>query len=63
MKVIRDTREKQGWDFIFYDNIDIVDQKLDCGDYTTESLKDIVVIERKASATEIANNLVFPVCL
>jgi len=57
MKVIRDTREKQGWDFIFYDNMEIVDQKLDCGDYTTENLKDTVVIERKASATEIANNL------
>ena len=57
MKVIRDTREKQGWDFIFYDNIDIVDQKLDCGDYTTENLKDIIVIERKATAAEIANNL------
>ena len=37
--------------------MEIVDQKLDCGDYTTENLKNTVVIERKASATEIANNL------
>lgn len=57
MKIIRDTREKNGWDFSFYDNIELHETKLECGDYTTEVLKDFVVIERKATATEIANNL------
>lgn len=56
MKIIRDTREKNGWDFPFHD-VEIISEKLDCGDYTTELLKDFVVIERKATATEIANNL------
>lgn len=56
MKIIRDTREKNGWEFPFYD-IEIDSQKLECGDYTTELLSDFVVIERKATATEIANNL------
>lgn len=57
MNVIRDTREKNGWDFIFYDDIEIISHKLDCGDYTTPTLKDYIVVERKASVTEIANNL------
>lgn len=57
MQIIRDTREKNGWDFSFFDQTEIINQKLDCGDYTTPKLKDIVVIERKATATEIANNL------
>lgn len=56
MKIIRDTRERHGWDFYFH-NVELISEKLDCGDYTTELLKDFVVIERKATATEIANNL------
>lgn len=56
MKIIRDTREKNGWEFSFYD-VELFSEKLECGDYTTEFLKDFVVIERKATATEIANNL------
>lgn len=57
MKIIRDTREKNGWDFSFYDNIELDSQKLDSGDYTTELLEGMVVIERKATVTELANNL------
>lgn len=56
MKIIRDTRERHGWDFYLHD-VELISEKLDCGDYTTELLKDFVVIERKATATEIANNL------
>jgi ERCC4-type nuclease len=56
MRIIRDTREKNGWEFPFHD-VEICSKKLDCGDYTTDLLKDFVVIERKATATEIANNL------
>jgi len=56
MKIIRDTREKNGWEFPFHE-VEMLSEKLDCGDYTTELLRDFVVIERKATATEIANNL------
>lgn len=56
MRIIRDTRERNGWDFYFHD-VELISEKLECGDYTTELLKDFVVIERKATATEIANNL------
>ena len=56
MKIIRDTREKNGWEFPFHE-VEMFSEKLDCGDYTTELLRDFVVIERKATATEIANNL------
>lgn len=57
MKIIRDTRERNGWEFPFQDNVEIVSRKLDCGDYTTDILENFVVIERKATATELANNL------
>jgi hypothetical protein len=58
MQIIRDTREKQGWDFVFYDDVEsIVSKKINCGDYTTALLKDEVVFERKASVVEIATNL------
>lgn len=57
MQIIRDTRERNGWDFPFSGNENIISKKLDAGDYTTELLEDFVVVERKATATEIANNL------
>jgi len=58
MQIIKDTREKQGWDFVFYDDIEsITSEKIDCGDYTTALLRDEVVFERKASVVEIATNL------
>jgi ERCC4-type nuclease len=62
MKIIRDTREKNGWEFPFCQDVEIISKKLDYGDYTTELLEDFVVIERKATATEIANNLGKKVC-
>jgi len=57
MKIIRDTREKTGWEFPFYDDVEVESKKIDSGDYTTELLQNKVVIERKASTSEIANNL------
>ncbi len=57
MKIIRDTRERNGWEFPFHNDVELLSNKLDCGDYTTELLEGFVVIERKATATEIANNL------
>jgi ERCC4-type nuclease len=56
MKIIRDSRERNGWNFPLLD-AEIITRKLDCGDYTTDLLENFVVIERKATATEIANNL------
>jgi len=58
MKIIKDTREKQGWDFVFYDDVtDVISRKIDCGDYTTDFLEGKIVIERKATPEEVANNL------
>lgn len=56
MKIIRDTREKNGWDFVPND-VEIVSRALACGDYTTDLLKDKLIIERKATTHEIAQNL------
>lgn len=57
MKILKDTREKTGWHFSFYEEISIENIKLDAGDYTTEMLQDIIAVERKASVSEIALNL------
>ncbi len=55
MKIIRDTREKEGvWDF--YDS-EIIVRKLDTGDYSLAEYEDKVCIERKKSTSEIATNL------
>ena len=57
-KVIKDTREQQGYFFGTYKNCaGMIDQKLDTGDYTIEGLEDKICIERKASVEEIAVNL------
>lgn len=56
MEIIVDTREKHPWNFVFYD-VEIIQSKLDYGDYTTENLKNSLVIERKASVSELANNV------
>jgi len=62
MQIIQDTREKQGWDFIFAEDLEIVKAGLKYGDYTTEKLKDIFRVERKASTGEIYNNLATKKC-
>ena len=55
MKIFVDTREKNAWDFFPHEKS--VKEKLAYGDYTTEALKDICRIERKASTQEIYLNL------
>jgi len=57
MKIIQDTREKQGWDFIFVEDLEIVRAGLKYGDYTTELLENQFRVERKASTGELYNNL------
>jgi len=56
MKILRDTREQNGFDFTFYD-VEVEDIKLDQGDYTTELLINDITVERKASTTEVSSNL------
>lgn len=57
-KVIKDTREKDGWFFSEWDKCTGMEVKtLHTGDYTLEGFEDVVCIERKASVSEIALNL------
>ena len=57
-KVIKDTREKDGWFFSEYDMcLGTEIGTLNTGDYTLEGFEDVVCIERKASVSEIAMNL------
>ena len=57
-KVIKDTREQDGWVFSEYDKCDGMEiATLHTGDYTIEGFDDVVCIERKACASEIAMNL------
>ena len=57
MHIIKDTREKTGWNFTFHEDVEMSVATIKYGDYTTEKLKDKVRIERKASTAEIALNL------
>jgi DNA excision repair protein ERCC-4 len=57
-EVIRDTREQDGWTFSRSKVIDnIIDQKLDTGDYTIVGLEDKICIERKATTSEVSANI------
>lgn len=56
MVIIQDTREKEPWDFSFYD-IDTEVRKLDTGDYSIKGLEHKLCIERKRTTGEIAINL------
>jgi len=56
--VIKDTREKDGWFFSEYNRCAGMEtDTLHTGDYTIKGFEDVVCIERKACASEIAMNL------
>jgi hypothetical protein len=56
--VIIDTREKQPWSFAQSSSIDnIINKKLDTGDYSIVGLEDVLCIERKRSVSELATNI------
>tara|TARA_R100000306_G_C4274456_1_gene91817 strand:+ start:84 stop:569 length:486 start_codon:yes stop_codon:yes gene_type:complete len=55
--IIRDTREKEGWNFDFYSSCAIESRGLKTGDYTLEGLEEILCIERKANTGELSMNL------
>lgn len=59
MNIIVDTREQQPWLFQ-KTSANVSFHKLDTGDYAVEGLEDILCIERKKSAAEIANNVTDP---
>lgn len=57
-KVIKDTREQNGWFFTPYEKCSGMEVKtLHTGDYTLEGFEDIVCVERKGCVAEIAMNL------
>ena len=56
--VIQDTREKEGWYFSEYDKCSGMESgTLKTGDYTLRGFEEVVCIERKASTSEISQNL------
>ena len=56
--ILRDTREKQGWDFEPFEKCKAqVDIGLKTGDYTLSGLETSLCIERKASTGELSLNL------
>lgn len=58
--VLRDTREKVGQGWIFQPSLyckGTIEQKLDTGDYSLVGHENKIVIERKATTAEIANNI------
>lgn len=63
LNIIIDTREQQCWDFSDqfsqdkYYSCSSERGTLKTGDYTLKGLEDILVIERKASSAEIAQNI------
>jgi ERCC4-type nuclease len=56
--ILRDTREKQGWDFP-RDNLclGVEDVALKTGDYTMKGYENVICIERKKEVSEIAGNI------
>lgn len=55
--VIVDTREKKPWDLASARILGKECTKLETGDYTVEGLEDKLCIDRKASVTELAQNI------
>jgi ERCC4-type nuclease len=56
--VIRDTREKEGYEFNNFNTCaGMIEQKLDTGDYSIQGLEDKICIERKGCVEELAINL------
>ena len=60
--IIKDTREQDGYSFAasssrYHTCNGMVSRKLDTGDYSIEGLEDLICIERKGCAEELAQNL------
>lgn len=58
-KVIKDTREQEGWSFAKSDNCEGTEiATLPTGDYSIAGYEHLLCIERKGSVAEFANNIV-----
>lgn len=62
MLIIKDTQEKDGWDFSTYENVEISNDSLPAGDYTLAicempNFDESVIIERKQNCRELLGNL------
>lgn len=57
MHIYIDTREKNPLDFSFY-NVETSIATIKTGDYSLEGYQDLIFIERKASTSELYNNLI-----
>lgn len=58
MIIIQDTKEKEPWNFLFYDECKGQERKhLQTGDYTVQGYEQYIIIERKRSVGEISTNL------
>jgi ERCC4-type nuclease len=57
LRIVVDSREKHPYTFNGED-VELLYDKLDTGDYTIEGLSHIVTIERKMSVSEISQNLI-----
>lgn len=57
--VIKDTREQKGWFFTdpTLSCSSLTNAKLDTGDYTIKGYEQKIIVERKGSVSEVANNL------
>lgn len=56
--VIRDTREQRPWGLVHTSVAEIIEHKLDTGDYSIQGLEDKLCIERKKSVSELAGNII-----
>ena len=56
--IIQDTREKKPWDLQFY-GFEVIHKKLDTGDVAIQDREDFLFIDRKASISELAQNLFY----
>lgn len=57
-RVLRDTREQQGWNFVPSSRcLGTVEATLTSGDYTLEGYEHLLTIERKATTAEWAKNV------
>ena len=55
MIILQDTKEKQPWNFSFY-NVEVEKKSLKTGDYSLKNFSNKVCIERKKTTGEIAIN-------
>lgn len=56
--IIQDTREKKPWDLEFY-GFNVIRKKVETGDIAIQGREDFLFVDRKASISELAQNLFY----